>query len=491
MSTDGVTKITAPVFTGTAEAGATVTVYDGVTAIGTGVATGGTYAIQSSTLTAATHTVTAKAIDLAGNTSPASASATIVVDTTAPAAPAAPTLSAASDSGTSSIDRITNDTTPTYTGTSAQVGGVVTLFEGAVTLGSGSVTAGAWSATSTVLADGTHTITAKVADLAGNLSAASPAAPILTIDTVAPTTPSTPALAAASDTGSSNTDGITTDTTPTYTGTRQAQSIVTLLANGTVVGTANAGATTTWSINSSVLANGTYAITAFARDAAGNASATSAAAALTVDTVAPTTTPSVPTLTVASDTGISATDRITRLSTPALTGTAAAGDTIVLFDGAPQVGTGAATGGTYLITTSALTNGVHNLTARATDVAGNLSTASAATAVTVDLYSPTVTIKKPIGQPNPMTTSPVPYDVLFNEVVYGFIGADVTLTGTAGATTTTISGAGPSYTASVSGMLRAGTIISNILAAVVTDAAGNNNLVTTSPALQRTINYAP
>jgi hypothetical protein len=122
---------------------------------------------------------------------------------------------------------------------------------------------------------------------------------------------------------------------------------------------------------------------------------------------------------------------------------------------------------------------VHSLTARGTDLAGNVGTASAVTSVTVDLIAPTVTINQSVGQPDPATTSPVSFTAVFSEVVYGFIGTDITFTGTAGATTSTISGTGPTYTALVSGMTGAGTVIPNILAAVVTDAAGNNNLTCT------------
>ena len=61
--------MTTPTFTGTAETGSTVTLYDtdGVTVIGTGVATGGIYTITTSVLAAGIHIITAKATDAAGN----------------------------------------------------------------------------------------------------------------------------------------------------------------------------------------------------------------------------------------------------------------------------------------------------------------------------------------------------------------------------------------------------------------------------------------
>ena len=52
-------------------------------------------------------------------------------------------------------------------------------------------------------------------------------------DWIAPSAPSIPDLSADSDTGSSSTDNITTDTTPTFTGTAEAGSTVTLY-NGSI-----------------------------------------------------------------------------------------------------------------------------------------------------------------------------------------------------------------------------------------------------------------
>src|SRR5439155_1124960 len=95
---------------GTADAGSTVRIYDtdGTTVVGTGTATGGNYSIATSALTRGTHTLTAKATDAAGNVSVASATLSVTIDTAAPAAPSAPDLAAAADSGSLSTDNITN-----------------------------------------------------------------------------------------------------------------------------------------------------------------------------------------------------------------------------------------------------------------------------------------------------------------------------------------------------------------------------------------------
>ncbi|MGC0026755.1 BapA/Bap/LapF family large adhesin, partial [Enterobacter asburiae] len=83
------TNDTRPTLSGTAEANATVRIYDGITLVGTVTADGsGNWTLpQTTTLTQGTHNFTATATDAAGNTSVASAVTTIIVDTTAPTAP--------------------------------------------------------------------------------------------------------------------------------------------------------------------------------------------------------------------------------------------------------------------------------------------------------------------------------------------------------------------------------------------------------------------
>ena len=83
---DGITNVTTPTLTGTAEAGSTVTLYDtdGTTVLGTTTAIGGTWSITSASLAAGSHTLTAKATDIAGNVSNVSSGRTITIDTTAP-----------------------------------------------------------------------------------------------------------------------------------------------------------------------------------------------------------------------------------------------------------------------------------------------------------------------------------------------------------------------------------------------------------------------
>ena len=204
---DGITNVDAPAITGSAEANATVTLYDtdGTTQLGTTTADGnGAWQIVSAALADGIHTLTARQVDLAGNASAASAGLAVTIDTQAPAAPGAPVLDAASDSGASG-DGITTVTRPVIRGTGA-ANAVVTLYDTDGTTQLGTATAdgaGAWSVTSAALSVGTHTLTAKQVDAAGNVSAAGAA---LALTIAAPPAPPPPA--------SSTIDGVVVSAQP-------------------------------------------------------------------------------------------------------------------------------------------------------------------------------------------------------------------------------------------------------------------------------------
>jgi Domain of unknown function (DUF4347)/Bacterial Ig-like domain/Cadherin domain len=395
-NTDNITSNTTPTFTGTAEAGSTVTLYDtnGTTVLGTATATGGNWSITSSALSSGNHTITAKATDAAGNTSTASTSLSITVDTAAPTAPSAPDMTSASDSGTSSGDNITSNNTPVFTGT-AEANSIVKLYDTNGTTLLGTATAdgsGNWSITSSTLSEGSHTLTVKATDTAGNTSVASSFLAV-TIDRTAPTT-TIASKSFSADTGSSNSDFITKTAAQTISGTLSAnvasgEIVYVSLDNGaTWTAATTSVASNTWSLAGQTLtASNTLKIKV--TDAAGNDGAVTSQA-YTLDTTAPSA-PSAPDMTSASDTGSSNTDNITSNTTPTFTGTAEAGSTVTLYDtdGTTVLGTAVATGGTWSITSSALSSGSHTITAKATDTAGNTSAASASLSITVDTATPT------------------------------------------------------------------------------------------------------
>ena len=371
---DGITNDTTLTLTGTAEANATVKVYDGATLLGSAVANGsGAWSFTTGTLSNAAHSFTATATDAAGNTGVASAAMSVTVDTAAPVAPSIASFT--TDSGTVG-DHITNDTTLTLTG-AAEANATVKVFDGATLLGSAVANgSGAWSFTTAALASGAHSLTATATDAAGNSGVAS-AALAVTIDTATPVAPSIASF--TTDSGTVG-DGITNDTTLTLTGTAEANATVKVYDGATLLGSAVANGSGAWSFTTAALASGAHSLTATATDAAGNSGVASAALAVTIDTAAPVA-PSIASF--SPDTG-TAGDGITTANVLTLTGTAEANATVKVYDGATLLGSAVANGsGAWSFATATLASGAHSLTATATDTAGNTGVASAALAVTV------------------------------------------------------------------------------------------------------------
>ena len=119
-----------------------------------------------------------------------STSTSLTTSTAAAPAPAAPALTAASDTGVSSTDGITNDTTPTLTGAKATgLGGAqITVLDGSVGVATTTAAAdGSWTVTlANPLSEGSHLVTA-VASLNGGDRGTASAATTVRVDTTAPT----------------------------------------------------------------------------------------------------------------------------------------------------------------------------------------------------------------------------------------------------------------------------------------------------------------
>src|SRR5688572_25746636 len=173
-------------------------------------------------------------------------------------------------------------------------------------------------------------------------------------------------------------------------------------------------------------------------------------------------------------------EAVTGFATGDVTLSGTAGATTAVVSGGPTVYTvsvsGMTTSGTVIASINA---GV------AIDAGSNPNLASTSTDNTVTYNisvdpPPTVTINQGSTQVDPTSTSTITFDVVFSEAVTGFATGDVTLSGTAGATTAVVSGGPTVYTVSVSGMTTSGTVIASINAGVAIDAGSNPNLASTS-----------
>lgn len=167
-----------PTLSGTAVAGSLVRIYDGSTLLGSVVATNGSWSFTpTSPLADGSHTLRATASDPAGNASGDSNTFTLVVDATAPNAPAITSIvdDVGSITGPVTSTTPTNDTQPSLNGT-AEANSVVRIYDGTTLVGQVTADAnGNWSLpqTTTILSDGQHNFTVTATDAAGNTSAAS------------------------------------------------------------------------------------------------------------------------------------------------------------------------------------------------------------------------------------------------------------------------------------------------------------------------------
>ncbi|TDN47446.1 Ig-like domain-containing protein [Scandinavium goeteborgense] len=284
-------------------------------------------------------------------------------------------------------DGITNDTMPTFSGTTPTLanGDIVTIYSDGEVLGSAVVgDGGAWNFTpSSPMAEGPHEIELTVTNAAGAESDKS--LPFdFTIDTIAPQAPVITDV--VDDSAAQPVDvaqnGATSDTTPVIKGTGDAEGdIITVSNNGTVLGSAVVGADGTWSFTPATgLADGQYDITVTETDAAGNVSDPSAAYDFTIDTVAP----GAPTLTeiddnVGAQTGPIAQDGTTDDSAPVFKGTGENdGDIITIYGNGDVIGSAVVTDGQWTFTpAAALADGQYDITVTETDAAGNESVPTA------------------------------------------------------------------------------------------------------------------
>ncbi len=483
-STDDLTNDTTPTLTGTAEADSTVTLYDtnGTTILGTATATGGNWSITSSTLSEGAHSLTAKASDSAGNVSAASAALSITIDTTAPAKPAVPDLAAASDTGISNSDDITNLVNLTLQGVAGSVEANVSVHARSdVDGGLTNTTAngdGSWSLAVTGLAEDTHGLTIRVADAAGNQSVYSDPISVV-IDTTAPALTSV-AFDQAQITNANQT-AVSFSLASAETGTKAAYNITSdnggtaVTASGLDVGSATQQFT---GVDVSGLNDGTLTVSLTLSDVAGNNSATRTGVS-SKDATRPTAS------IVVADTAlaIGETSTVTITFSEAVTGFDNADLTIAngTLSSVASVD-GGITWTATLTPTASLTDASNLITLNntgVTDAAGNAGTGTTdSNNYAIDSERPTASLVVSDTALAAGETSLV--TITFSEAVTGFTNADLTIpNGTLSPVSS--SDGGTTWTATLTpASVTDATNIITLANAGVTDAAGNTGAGTTN-----------
>ncbi|MDF3864148.1 Ig-like domain-containing protein [Pseudomonas denitrificans (nom. rej.)] len=395
LQSGSITDDNQPTFSGEAEPGSKVIIYNKETPIGTAiVGQDGKWEFTPGTaLPDGKHEFQTEVVDPAGNSSGKGEVTHITVDTKDVEIQI---LRVIDDQGSLTgpiTNGMTDDARPEIQGT-GKVGAIVTVFDGSKALGSTTVKAdGSWSFTpSSDLSDGEYSITAKALDQTGNTAVSNEVH--FTIDTVAPTKPSIDA--AQDDVGAIKGEianpGVTDDSTPTLSGKAEAGAIVTIYDNGEKLGSVIANTEGEWSYTPSTpISEGEHKFVVDATDKAGNTSGKSDEFVITTDYSAP----SAPTIDGINDdvgviTGNIVSGGVTDDKRPELSGTAEANAKVTIYDNGTKLGeVTAGQDGKWSFTPSTdLDDGEHSFTVQARDAAGNTGAASAPYPIVINSLPP-------------------------------------------------------------------------------------------------------
>ncbi|WP_254796118.1 beta strand repeat-containing protein, partial [Leeuwenhoekiella marinoflava] len=311
------------------------------------------------------YDVVVTATDLAGNSSSDLTVNELTINTMLPTTPTV-------------VAQVTNNTSPTITGTADSADDLTVIVNGVTYSETGSDLTDNGDDTWTLvipvtLGEGIYDVSATATQ--GIQSATDPTNGELTIDLTAPAVPTVDFL-------------ITNDTTPTITGTSDSAVTLTVVVNGVTYTEGDVNLTDngndTWSLDiPTVLSEGVYNVIATASDAAGNTATDATIDELTIDITAPKQ-PTVDQLT-------------TNNPTPTITGTFdSVDDLTVTVDGVMYiegdgnlVDNGDDTWTLVIPAANALTDGVYDVIATATDEAGNTSTDGTTDELIIDTVAPT------------------------------------------------------------------------------------------------------
>jgi hypothetical protein len=373
---------------GTTVTSGIVTFYDGTAFLGTGDLSGfdsihyftTAYAIGS-------HNITAT---FGGNSSYAASTSSILIQVVNAPPPASTTTTI-----TSSLNPSTFGQSVTFTATintaSGTPTGTVTFFDGATNIGTGTLSGNTATFSTTILATGSHNITA---NYNGNTThAASKSSVLIQVVNAAP--PSTTTTTITSSINPSTFGQSVTFTATVTTGTGTPTGTVTFFDGVTNIGIGTlTGNTATFT--TSALTTGSHNITANYGGNASYAASTSSVLTQVVNAAPPSTT----TTTITSSNNPSTTGQSVTFTATVTTATGTPTGTVTFFDGATNIGTGTLSGNKATFTTSALTTGSHNITATYN---GNATHATSTSSVLVQVVNAAGSVKRLHIYPNPVT----------------------------------------------------------------------------------------
>ena len=348
--------------------------------------------------------MTARLTDAAGNASANSTATPVTVDTAAPTATVAITA-IATDSGTSSSDYVTNDTTLTVSGTHGPLGAGETVqvsSDGGASWADATSTASTWSYADPTTHGTSFTYQVRIVDAVGNVDANTDSQAV-TIDTAAPTAPSITVDPGEWRRRHQRRRGLGRHAGGGRPGGHRGGAGDTLTVNW-------GGQTVTYTLLAADISGSSATVTVPARDDRGagprhvrrdgqadrrsgqRQRRTRRRLPVTVDTVAPTA--AVAITAIATDSGTSSSDYVTNDTTLTVSGThgpLGAGETVqVSSDGGASwadVTTSTASTWSYTDPTTHGTSFTYQV--RIVDTVGNVDANTASQAVTIDTVAPT------------------------------------------------------------------------------------------------------
>ncbi|HAV1861052.1 TPA: Ig-like domain-containing protein [Enterobacter hormaechei subsp. xiangfangensis] len=402
---------------------------------------------------------------------------TRVIDNTKEVESATPTFLLADNAGDKqgvlSAKEVTDDNTPTFSGT-GQPGATIQVKDGSGSTIASTMVAkdGTWTVTLPTQADGEHTWSVVQIDGSKTTSAGSITVTVSTADTSV-------TLAATAGDNVINASEQAAGFTLSGTSKNLAQgTALTVTLNGKTY-TAEVGANGAWSVkvpaaDAQALGDGTWTVNVSGKDAAGNT--VSGSQTIGVDTASPV----ISVDTIAQDNIINAAEHNQPLTLTGKTDAEAGQIVTVTLNGKNHTAT-VGSDGSWFVTLPAsevqtLANGEHTLTVNVSDKAGNGSSITAD--FTVDTAAPVVTINTVAGD-DILNTSEQGQAQIISGQANGAAEGDVVTVTVGGKTFTGVVQADGTWSvgvpASVIGALGEG---SHSISVAVTDAAGNTGSAT-------------